>query len=194
MDINFFDIATTVAPSRGDLLLSEPFLPDPNFSRAVIYLCEHDHQGSFGYILNKPTDLNFDEVVDGVAGFKPPIMLGGPVQQETLHFLHRDFKTLKSGKEISNGVFWGGNFNTLLELIEVNAITDEDYKFFLGYSGWSEGQLMEEIKAKSWIVYKNAPLDFVFELSAESMWKEILKSMGGKYRIFANYPSDPRLN
>lgn len=194
MDINFFDIATTVDPTRGDLLISEPFLPDPNFDRAVIYLCEHDSQGSLGYILNKKAQVNFGEALDDFAFFEKELYIGGPVQQETLHFLHRDFDRLQSGKEVKNGIHWGGNFEKVLENIDNRLIDHVNYQFFLGYSGWSEGQLTKEIKAKSWIVFKNAPEDLVFDVAAEDMWREALRRMGGRYKMFANYPTDPRLN
>ena len=78
--------------------------------------------------------------------------------------------------------------------LEVKVVDENDLKFFIGYSGWSEGQLLDELKAKSWIVYKKATPELVFDMNAEELWKEALQNMGGKYRVISNYPTDPRLN
>lgn len=193
-DIDYFDIRNPSPPKRGDLLISEPYLPDPNFERSVIYLCEHDAQGTFGFVLNKPSLLQFDDVIEGVADFGQSLMIGGPVEQQTLHFLHRNPEMMGSGKHILNGIYWGGNFERLLSTIENKVIDPGDFKFFIGYSGWSEGQLMQEIEAKSWIVYKGATAAQVFDTDPDDLWRHVLKNMGGKYKMFANYPTDPRLN
>lgn len=193
-DIDYFDIRNIAPPERGDLLISEPYLPDPNFERSVIYLCEHDENGTFGFVLNKSSLLNFDEAVEQVDGFSEQLMIGGPVEQQTLHFLHRNHQVMESGKLIQNGIYWGGDFERLLSIIENRIIDPRDFKFFIGYSGWSEGQLMQEIDAKSWIVYKGATASQVFDTDPDDLWRTVLKEMGGKYKMFSNYPSDPRLN
>lgn len=194
MKINFFDIATTFKPERGDLLISEPYLPDPNFERSVIYLCEHDQNGSLGYILNKPTTILFSDVIDEFEGFNPKINLGGPVEQGTLHFLHKDFINLNSGKQVHDGIYWGGDFNKITTNATLKLLDESNYKFFIGYSGWSSGQLNDEIAARSWIVFKKAPLDIIFDAPIDTMWSDVLKKMGGRYKMFANYPIDPSLN
>ena len=192
--MDYFSAKTDFKPERGDLLISEPFLPDPNFERTVILLCEHDEQGSFGFVLNKLSEVEFQEVIEGGSGFDEKLFIGGPVQQDTLHFVHRAKDELGSGKEIVNGVFWGGDFEKLMLLINTKQLSVEDYKFFLGYSGWSEGQLDEEMKAKSWIVYKQPSASKIFDLDPDVLWKEALKELGGKFKMFSNYPLDPRLN
>ncbi|MEQ6119243.1 YqgE/AlgH family protein [Reichenbachiella sp. MALMAid0571] len=179
---------------RGDLLISEPFLPDPNFERTVILLCEHDEHGSFGFVLNKQSTVEFQEVIEGGADFSEKLFIGGPVQQDTLHFIHRAPDQMESGKEIVNGIYWGGDFERLLSLINTKQLNVADYRFFLGYSGWSEGQLENELKAKSWIVYKQPTAEKLFDLDPEKLWKEALKELGGKFKMFSNYPEDPRLN
>ncbi|HCX20850.1 MAG: hypothetical protein CMB80_21420 [Flammeovirgaceae bacterium] len=192
--MDYFANDNLIKPERGDLLISEPYLPDPNFERTVILLCEHDENGSFGFVLNKPSNSNLDELIEEAEGFDPTVYVGGPVQQNTLHFLHRSPGNLSNDKEIVNGIFWGVDFDRLLTSINTKAIDKKDLKFFIGYSGWSEGQLIDELKSKSWIVYKNATPELVFNMNAEELWKEALKNMGGKYKMISNYPTDPRLN
>lgn len=192
MDYFVSDKWTT--PRRGDLLISEPYLPDPNFERTVVLLCEHDENGTFGFILNKPSNTVFDDVFEEVKGFNETLYIGGPVHEDSLHFIHRDFDTLQSGSKVKNEIFWGGDFDLLLAKIDTKQINPADYRFFIGYSGWSPGQLEEELKAKSWIVFENTTEDLLFETPPEKLWQEVLKQMGGKFKVISNYPTDPRLN
>ncbi|MFT7233966.1 MAG: putative transcriptional regulator [Cyclobacteriaceae bacterium] len=192
--MDYFSTKTEFHPQRGDLLISEPFLPDPNFERTVILLCDHDEHGSFGFVLNKPSTVKFNVVVEEAVDFEENLFIGGPVQQDTLHFIHRSTGQLDSGKEIGEDVYWGGNFDDLMSLINTKTIIKNDFRFFLGYSGWSEGQLEEELKAKSWIVYKQPSADKLFDLEPKLLWKEALKELGGKFKMFSNYPVDPRMN
>ncbi len=192
--MDYFATDQLIEPERGDLLISEPYLPDPNFERTVILLCEHDENGSFGFVLNKPSKSSLSELVDEAAGFESKVYVGGPVQQNTLHFLHRSPAKLNGDKEIVNGIYWGVDFDNLLQSINTKVLESGDLRFFVGYSGWSEGQLLDELKSKSWIVYKKATPELVFNINAKELWQEALKGMGGKYRVISNYPTDPRLN
>ncbi len=192
--MDYFAPDRIIEPERGDLLISEPYLPDPNFERTVIFLCEHDDNGTFGFVLNKPSQSLLPDLIEEVEGFDANVYVGGPVQQNTLHFLHRSALNLDHDRKIVNGVFWGIDFENLLSNINTRMITPEDLKFFVGYSGWAPGQLMEELEAKSWIVYKNADPEMIFDIDPDSLWKEVLNRLGGKYRVISNYPTDPRLN
>lgn len=192
MDFSFYD--KNAVPEKGDLLISEPFLPDPNFQRTVVLICEHGEDGSFGFVLNKPSLLKGSDVLDEATNFENTLYLGGPVQQDTLHFVHRQIPGLEGGAEIAKGVQWGGSFEQLLGLMEAGKLDPQDLKFFLGYSGWSEGQLEEELAQNTWIIYKSATAADIFDTQPDVLWRECLKKMGGKYKILSNYPTDPRLN
>lgn len=184
-----------INPEKGDLIISEPFLPDSNFSRTVILLCEHNDDGSFGFVLNKVSNLRLSDVLRGIESkIDHQVYIGGPVQQNTLHFVHRLPNQLEDSIEVKNGLYWGGNFEQLKVILENDEVNSSEIKFFVGYSGWGEGQLMDEMKVNSWIVSKNAELEQVFNTKAETLWKQTLENMGGKYRMFSNYPVDPRLN
>ncbi|MGB3587691.1 MAG: YqgE/AlgH family protein [Tunicatimonas sp.] len=183
-----------VKPAKGDLLLSEPFLADPNFERSVILLCEHNSNGSFGFVLNKEADMQLSDAIDEVQNYHQTLYVGGPVQHETLHFLHRVDPPFNNSEPIVNDVFWGGNFDELLSLINTRKIAENDVKFFAGYSGWGPGQLEDELEEKTWIVYHQPTAYQLFDIPAHQLWQEILRNMGGKYRMFSNYPIDPRLN
>ncbi len=192
--MEFFEFKNIEQPQKGDLLLSEPFLPDQNFDRTVILLCEHNEEGSFGFVLNKLSILKVDEVLQDTGTFEAELFVGGPVQQNTLHFIH-DINELKDGgQEITEGLYWGGNFETLQSLMQQGRLNKEKSRFFVGYSGWSENQLQEEIDHNSWIIARGVHPSYIFNSPPETLWKSILEKMGGRFKIYANYPSDPNLN
>lgn len=191
--MDFFKFKNDLKPEKGRLLISEPFLPDPNFERTVVLLCEHNEEGSFGFVLNKMSTVNLDDIIEDINDFDEPVLVGGPVQQDTLHFVHKaDY--IEGGVALGNGLYWGGNFEQLMVLIESKEIKTNDFKFFIGYSGWGAGQLQEELDANSWIVTPNVTTDLVFNQDIDKLWKTVLKELGGRYNVYSNYPTDPRLN
>lgn len=182
-----------ITPTRGTLLIANPFLKDPNFLRTVILMCENMQEGSFGFVLNKPFPLSLKEIIPELDGVNLPVYSGGPVQPDTLHFLHQYPNQIPGGEDIGNGVFWGGNFESLKILLMNHSIQPAKIRFFLGYSGWSEGQLDTELKSDSWLTV-SATRKLIFETSAEDVWKDSLKHLGGEYEMMINYPIDPQLN
>ena len=177
----------------GILLLSDPFLKDPNFHRSVVFLCEHRDEGSFGFVLNKTQDYELGDLVQDAEGIRFPVFEGGPVQKDTLHFLHQCPDRIPGGVEVVDGIFWGGDFAVVLSLLRENKLDKKDLRFFIGYSGWSEGQLEEELKEKSWIT-RAASKKLVFNLQTNETWKAALGELGGEYTQMVNYPTDPQLN
>ena len=146
-------------------------------------------------MLNKKAGVTLPEVVDEVdEGFGTELFIGGPVQKESLHFIHRHHNLTDTDNEIADDLFWAGNFDTLLDKINTRQVRGSDLKFFLGYSGWSPGQLLDELEQKSWIVCKGVDTSLIFDTPVNDMWREVLKRMGGKYKVIAGYPLDPRLN
>lgn len=191
--MEFFRYKNKLTPERGRLLISEPFLPDPNFERTVVLLCEHNVDGSFGFVLNKPSVLKVNEVVEDLTGMENLVYVGGPVQQDTLHFIHRNVR-IESDVEIADNIFWGGEFESLLTMCDTKQISADDVRFFLGYSGWGPGQLESELEQESWIVCDYVTNQLLFDTEPQLLWRKALDSMGGRYSVYSNYPVDPRLN
>lgn len=181
-------------PAAGRLLISEPFLKDPNFKRSVILMADHGTEGTFGFILNQPSALLLKDLVPEMAEADYPIFIGGPVEYDTIHFIHRCYDKLNSGEEIAKGIYWGGNFEALKILVNNNSITQDEVKFFIGYSGWSASQLDEEIKENTWIVSEKYHQDLIFSQNEEELWKEVIINLGEKYAHVSNFPIDPSLN
>jgi putative transcriptional regulator len=181
----------------GTLLISKPFLGDPNFERSVVLLCRDEpDDGSFGLVLNHVTNLVLDDVLDlppeAGAAANLPIYVGGPVEPNTLHYLHRR-ADLPEATDLGQDVYWGGDFEILLGLIGSGAVSPDDVRLFAGYSGWSKGQLAGEMKAESWI-RQPASAGKVFTLASDAFWRDILREKGGRFKVLANYPVDPSLN
>lgn len=191
--MEFFKYTNRITPEKGRLLISEPFLPDPNFERTVVLLCEHNEEGSFGFVVNKPSILKVGEVIEDIKNIDEVVYVGGPVQQDTLHFIHRNIGIEKS-TPIRDSIHWGGSFESLMFLTDTRQISPSDIRFFLGYSGWGPGQLESELKEDSWIVCDFVTEQLLFETEPTDIWRKALTSMGGKFSVFSNYPVDPRLN
>lgn len=180
-------------PAPGQLLVAPPELEDPNFRRTVVLLCEHDADGSFGLILNRALSLNLDDVLDGFQTNSTPLSLGGPVQPNTLHFLHRFGSDVPDTVQVLDEVGWGGNFEAIRARVQAGETSPARIRFFLGYAGWAGGQLEREIEQGGWIQARATP-SAIFADEPARLWRAVLRQMGGDYAILANYPDDPRMN
>lgn len=180
-------------PHKGKLLIAEPsILNDNSFNRAIILLTEHSHNNSVGFILNRQLEYTLNDLIPELdCSF--PIYQGGPVEQDNLYFVHRVPDLIPDSIEVENGIFWGGNFETLRNLLNDELLATTDIRFFLGYSGWSKDQLEDEMNQNSWFVTEN-DFDNIFSIDEESLWKNKILEKGGSYKLWANAPSDFNLN
>ncbi len=182
-----------INPASGTLLISDPFLKDPHFMRTVVFLCEHNTEGSFGFVINRPFEQTLDEFLPNMYSNPLPVFYGGPVQTDTLHFLHKIPELIPGGQQVVEGVYWGGEFETVIDLIHQRLLKPNDVRFFLGYSGWSGGQLQEEMESKSWLV-TDASQPLIFDTAAGDIWPAAIKKLDEKYHPIIYYPIDPTLN
>ncbi|MEW4924119.1 YqgE/AlgH family protein [Algibacter sp. 2305UL17-15] len=185
---------TSIEPKKGDLLIAEPaIIGDVSFNRSIVLLADHSEEGSIGFILNKPLDYTISDLIPEVeASFK--VYNGGPVEQDNLYFIHKVPQLIPNSIEISLGIYWGGDFNKVAELITANTIDENDIRFFLGYSGWDMHQLQNELNANSWLVSENIYAKNIIEKDYESFWKEKMLELGGEYSIWSNAPENPNYN
>ena len=184
----------SLKPKKGKLLIAEPSLTgDVSFNRSVVLIAEHSEEGSVGFILNKPLEYDISDLVSEIA-VPFPVFNGGPVEQDNLYFIHKVPHLINESVEISDGIFWGGDFDATIALINKGVITPKDIRFFLGYSGWSSLQLDQELNSKSWVVVKNHYESEIIEKSVNSFWKEKIMELGGDYLLWSNAPENPSLN
>lgn len=181
-------------PKKGKLLIAEPSLTgDVSFNRSVVLLAEHNSEGSVGFILNKPLDYSMDELVEEIL-VPFPVFNGGPVEQDNLYFIHKVPHLISNSVEISDGIYWGGDFEATVALINQQKITQDDIRFFLGYSGWASLQLDQELHSKSWIVVKNEYHSDIIQKTTQAFWREKMMELGGDYLLWSNAPENPSLN
>lgn len=181
-------------PKKGKLLIAEPTLTgDLSFNRSVVLLAEHNEDGSVGFILNKPLDYNISDLVTEIE-IPFQVYNGGPVEQDNLYFIHKVPELIDGSVEISDGIFWGGDFEKTISLINQKTISEDDIRFFLGYSGWSSLQLDQELSSKSWVVVTNKYESSIIQKSSIAFWKEKMMELGGDYLLWSNAPENPSLN
>ncbi|CAH1000315.1 hypothetical protein LEM8419_01468 [Neolewinella maritima] len=177
----------------GIVLLAEPFMLDSNFRRATVLLVEHTQEGSLGFILNRRVNMRVDQLVDNFPDFNAPIYYGGPVATDTVHYLHRKGDLIEGSEEISKGVYWGGNYEKLRALIAQGLLTPRDVRFFVGYSGWSPQQLLEELQLGSWVPAPMYP-NYLFKTRPERLWSQVMSNKGSTFSVIAEMDEEVRFN
>lgn len=182
-----------ISPSKGTLLIANPFLKDPHFTRSVILICEHRNEGTLGFVINKLFSQNLRELLKDQEIDDLLTYYGGPVQRDSIQFLHQYPELIPGGEKLFENTYWGGNFESLLINLKNKNIEWDKVKFFIGYSGWSAGQLDEEMKQNTWLTV-TATVDLIFNLNPNEVWKASLKELGGEYEMMINFPLDPQLN
>lgn len=193
---NIFKIThNELLPGQGSILISEPFLQDAYFQRSVVLLVEHTAHGSMGFVLNKKTDLTVNSFFSELENFpQMPIYLGGPVAANRLFFIHTlGDMLIPDAVKISDRLYFDGDFEVLKHYILNGHPVEGKIKFFLGYSGWTEGQLKNEIHRNSWVVSHDTQIN-ILQANDESLWKDALELLGNNYKTWTKYPKDPYLN
>jgi putative transcriptional regulator len=179
-------------PAQGCLLLSEPFMLDPNFKRTVVLLAEHNENGTIGFILNRPINVKLNEAVAELPG-NGKLYYGGPVGTDQLFFIHTLGDRIDGSMEIRKGIYWGGNFETVKFMLKENLFSEGEIFFFIGYSGWAPKQLEKEMNENSWIVASMKP-EYLRNKHFDTLWADVLKGMGKEYSMLSNFPEDPQMN
>ena len=183
-----------IAPGVGRLLISEPFMLDPNFKRSVIVITEYGDEGAMGFVLNHESEYQLGDVLPDIQYSELPVFMGGPVGNDTLHFIHRIPEKIEGGIELVEGVYWGGDFEAVKQLASNYQLTEGEIKFFIGYSGWVAGQLDAEIGDDAWIVTDKFNPEILFAHEDQNLWKDVVKGLGQRYAHIANFPENPELN
>lgn len=180
-------------PAQGKILISEPFMVDKIFSRSVVLLIDHTSQGSMGLILNKQLPVSLNQVIKEFTYLEDiPLFLGGPMGKDTLFFLHT-LEEIPDSYPLGRGLFLNGNYTAIKKYILQGNEYYGKIRFFVGYSGWENRQLTNEISQDDWLVGTEDP-DFLLTASAKDLWKDSLSKLGSKYEAWSHFPRFPILN
>jgi putative transcriptional regulator len=193
LDFDFLRIDhKNLEPKQGRILISEPLLSDTYFKRSVVLITEYSDEGAVGFVLNKPVDLPINEMLADFPDFDARVYIGGPVAKDTIHFLHTLGEMIPNSVHVLDNIYWGGDFDSLKELIKEGIVNPSQVRFFLGYSGWSPNQLETEIQENAWLVTEVDSSKIM--IADTNIWKKTLVELGRKYKIWANFPENPAMN
>jgi putative transcriptional regulator len=171
---------------RGRLLVATPSLLDPNFARSVVLIAEHGDGGAMGLVLNRPSETSVEEAVPELAqlsGAGEPVYVGGPVSLDSVLALAE----VDDPDDASELVLGDVGF------VQDPDVTARRGRIFVGYAGWSAGQIEAELDEEAWIVVPAEP-DDVFSADPDALWSAVLRRQGGPLALLATMPPDPSLN
>jgi putative transcriptional regulator len=190
---NIFDFKEDPKNVRpGSILISEPFSRDAYFGKSVVLITEHNDKGTIGFILNKPVVMPLSDLMKDFPDFKTNISIGGPVETNSVHFIHTLGKQIPETKHIINGLYWGGDFSKLNQLASLGLIEQDQAKFFIGYSGWKPDQLKEEIEKNYWKIGTMTKESMIN--NDPRMWYNIVNQLGASFKPWLNVPENPSWN
>ena len=194
IDSDIFKIqSNNVLPSRGKILISEPFLRDATFGRSVVLLIDHTEEGSMGLIINKQLPIFVNDIIKEFKYIENiPLYKGGPIATDTLFYLHT-LADIPGAIPISKGLYLNGDFDEIKKYILQGNKVDRYIRFFLGYSGWESEQLSTELKENTWLVSKEGNA-YLMNGDTKDMWKQALEKLGSKYETWSRFPQVPTFN
>ena len=180
--------------NKGTLLVASPDIDNGLYFRAVVILCEHSSNGSFGIVVNKPIDIEIpEEILNTKEIVNPQIQLhaGGNLQPNQMMLLHSSDQHPENTLKLCDNVYLGGDLQFLQEAnTETNG---PSVRLCFGYCGWGPGQLEREFLSGLWFPYPGST-SYVFDPNPAKLWRRILCDMGGKYATLSMIPDDLSLN
>jgi putative transcriptional regulator len=182
-----------IKPKQGRILISDPFLNDAYFKRSVVFLTEHNEKGSVGFVLNKPVEVDISEILADFPSIDTTISVGGPVGTDAIHYIHRLGVMIPDSVKVLKDIWWGGDFEVVKQLLNEGILDSSNIRFFVGYSGWQPLQLEREISEDSWVV-SELDSEQIFNSRTRESWQAVLNGLGGKYRLWTNFPENPGMN
>jgi putative transcriptional regulator len=173
----------------GQLLLAHPALRDPNFRRAVILLSAHNGEGALGVVLNRPLGKQLAEL-NAEFAFGPlaavPVYAGGPVEPEQLIIVSWQWLQKESAFQLHFGI----EPEQAAEIVGTPGVT---LRAFVGYAGWGQGQLENEMKRDTWLV-STVEGEILGQADGPELWRQILGSLDPELKLLADEPEDPTVN
>ena len=186
--------SNSLEPKQGNILISEPLMNDFHFGRSVVLLIDHEEsEGTFGVIINKTLNASVSQIVDIFPDFEAAVYLGGPVADNQLFFIHTLGDLIPDASPIIDGLYWGGDAETLRTLISTGIANESNTRFYLGYAGWDSGQLVDELVRNSWLI-GSITAEQLFSIPEEVMWQTFVNQLGSHYAMWGRFPKNAEDN
>jgi len=189
-----FSFANDEKPKKGSVLISDPFLNDPYFGRSVVVLCEHNAEGTFGFVLNNFLDIDLHKIDSNFPDINARIGFGGPVSKDSLFFIHSFGEKINNSLKIQEDLYYGGDFDDICKVLAENPELSNQVRFFIGYSGWDQKQLDQELNEKTWITVNNIGKSLILDTTMKDLWKTALEQQKGKFKMISKFPNNPSDN
>ena len=180
--------------TQGCLLLSDPFINDPYFTRVAILLCRHNKKETFGFVLNNFIELDLQKIGDIFGESPTKISIGGPVEPGNLFYIHTLGDKIKDAENILGNLYFGGVYESLIDLVQKEPELMKDIRFFIGYAGWDYQQLEDEMKEHSWVAVTNITENEIISMPSDDFWKQCMIKQGPKFQMISQFPLDPNDN
>lgn len=179
--------------NKGTILVARPTLLTDVFNRSVVLLTDHSKEsGSIGFVLNKPLNNTVNDFLHEL-NLDAPVYEGGPVNQENIFYIHKRPDLIMQSERINQQLYWSGDYENVKHAINNGYLSENEIRFYLGYSGWATEQLQTEIENNAWNVCNELDFDF-FENWENNLWKEQMLKLGGENLIWFNMPDNPAMN
>lgn len=178
----------------GDLLIADPsIIGDETFHRAAVFISAIHENSPMGFIINKPFDFPLSDVLPEINNDKFPLYFGGPVDNDLLFVLHNSPAFGANSQPVNQEIYFSAEIEKVLIALKEGILNQNNCRFFLGYSGWTSGQLEQEIKQKNWLTYSLKTKN-IFQLDTLNLWRNTMKNKGNNYQLWANAPDNPGHN
>lgn len=183
-------------PSKGNLLIAEPFLTENYFRRSAICLIDNSSlYPTMGIVLNNRMNLYLSDVLEDMDTLqKIPLYCGGPVGNDRLYFMHTLGSIIPDSIEIVPGLYINGDFEIAKSFLLSGMETEGNIRFFIGYSGWDKGQLEEELKKHVWAVTDIKDTRELLHGGGNEYWRKLVNEMGPQYKRWLSCPQQPSMN
>ena len=175
---------------KGDLIIADPsIVNDIQFNRSIILITSSSIENEVvGLIINKILDYKLKDIIPEI-NIDFDVYDGGPVNKDNLYYIHNLGHLIPESIKINQQLYWSGDFDTIVNLINSKKITTKDIKFCLGYTGWSAKQLINEVRDDNWIKCTNIKSEDILTRMSNS-WKKTMINLGGEYTIWSNAPEN----
>ena len=196
MDMRIFQVHSNKAlPHVGSILIASPLLYDYHFARSVVLMVTHNIEGSMGIVMNKNFRylIALNQLVPKLAAVPAiPIFKGGPVDRDTIFFLHV-LGHLKGALDLGNGLYLNGDFSAVIQYILNGNPVEGFIRFFAGYAGWEHEQLEKEIDDDSWMIGEGTKTHLLDE-DYHNLWLISMIELVKPFSLWATYPQYPSCN